>query len=69
MEIPLFIDDVPIKTSIYRGFPIAMFDDTGGFPDVHRQPLQHQPTDLRVNPSAVTPKPSGEQREQSQKPY
>ena len=24
--VPPFIDDVPIKASIYRGIPIAMFD-------------------------------------------
>ena len=58
----------PLKPPLIGDFPLPCLI-TGGFPDVHRQPLQHQPTDLRVNPSAVTPKPSVEQWEQSQKPY
>ena len=28
-ENKLFIDDFPIETSIYRGFPIATFDTEG----------------------------------------
>jgi len=58
----------PLKPPLIGDFPLPCLI-TGGFPDVHRQPLQHQPTDLRVNPSAVTPKPSVEQWEQSKKPY
>ena len=30
MEHHPFIDDVPIETSVYEGFPVAMFDDPRG---------------------------------------
>ena len=31
MENTLFIGDVPIETPFLSGFPIATFDDTGGY--------------------------------------
>ena len=31
MEHSPFIHDVPTKSAIYRGFPIAMFEGTGGY--------------------------------------
>ena len=31
IEDTLFIDDFPLETPISSGFPIATFDDTGGY--------------------------------------
>ena len=39
IENPPFIDDLPIKTSIYRGFSIATFDCQRVYPSIFISPV------------------------------